>query len=323
MAKLRNNCILAAAGILVALGATAAYALLSQRWPLLLLAIAGGLAALYSIWEIWKGFLLSRVKIETAVRDNLTSVPADCLFSDSINQFLKGYQNSISVVNLEKAYRDTQLQVLMGQINPHFLYNTLESIRGQALLANDDIVADMAEMLSGFFRYCISQKGTIVSMKDEIQNVKTYLKLMEFRFPNKFTFNFIGDLSRMYSYAIPKLTLQPIVENAILHGIMDYTTGGIISLRLFETDTGLKIYVRDNGIGMSDDKVREINGRLLEDKDTELAAPSGTGGIALYNINRRIRLAYGREYGIRVFSTNHVGSNIMVYLPKQLFENEK
>ena len=323
MVKLRNNCILAATGILVALGATAAYTLLSRRWPLLLLTIAGGLTALYSIWEIWKGFLLSRAKIESAVRNNHTSVPTDCLFSDSINQFLKGYQNYISIVNMEKAYRDTQLQVLMGQINPHFLYNTLESIRGQALLANDDIVADMAEMLSGFFRYCISQKGTIVSMKDEIQNVKTYLKLMEFRFPNKFTFNFIGDLSRMYNYAIPKLTLQPIVENAILHGIMDYTTGGVISLRLFETDASLKIYVRDNGIGMSDDKVREINGRLLEDKDTELTAPSGTGGIALYNINRRIRLAYGREYGIRVFSTNHVGSNIMVYLPKQLFENEK
>lgn len=323
MVKLRNNCIFAAIGILVALVATAAYILFSRQRLFLLLAIAASLAALYSIGEIWKNCRLSYEKIESAAQNNHKTVPDDCLFADSINQFLKGYQNSISVVNLEKAYRDTQLQVLMGQINPHFLYNTLESIRGQALLANDDIVADMAEMLSGFFRYCISKKGTIVSLKDEIQNVKTYLKIMEFRFPNKFTFNIIGDLPRMYNYAIPKLTLQPIVENAILHGIMDYTTGGVISLRLFETDTSLKIYVRDNGVGMSDEQVREINRRLLEDKDNGLTSPTGTSGIALYNINSRISLAYGHEYGIRVFSTNHVGSNIMVHLPKQLFENEK
>lgn len=323
MERLRAECVIAVAGVLTLIGSVAAHMFFGAwTWLCAALATVGALAALCAPLLIWRDHLSSLRMLKSAVKNGDASVPDECIFSEDINQFVSGFQNSISLVNLEKAYRDTQLQVLSGQINPHFLYNTLESVRGQVLLSNDYVTADMVEMLSGFFRYCISKSGSIVCLRDEIKNVKSYLAIMEFRFPGKFTFELIGDLSNYYNYEIPKLTLQPIVENAILHGITDFSSGGKISLRSIETDVSLKLYVRDNGVGMSDEQVSALNESLLDSRNVQ-ACPNGAArGYALFNINRRIQLAYGHDYGIRVFSTPHVGTNIMVCLPKIPFESE-
>ena len=321
MKEIRNCCTALVLGIVLELGALA-IALFSQcLWQCILLAAAGVLICCLAIGRIIKTYRLTSRCIQLSTENGVEMIPKSCLFSEEINAFCKKYSASMSAISSETAYRSTQLVVVMGQINPHFLYNTLESIRGQALYTGDEIVADMAETLSSFFRYCISRKGAVVCLRDELQNVMIYLKIMEFRFPGKFEFSSQGIDDDILNYEIPKLTLQPIVENAVLHGIVDYTSGGMINLRILNTDDGLKIYVRDNGVGISDEQVKRINHRLLNDLDLQTAFHEEQEGIALYNINRRIKLTYGSDYGVRIFSTYGTGTNVMVHLPKKQFES--
>ena len=292
----------------------------NRFWPAFALVAMGFTMIVSNVYRIQRAFLNTKKRLEESLRGNEHTSLQGGLFADEINGIIKNYRDSISHVNLETAYRNTQLEVLMSQINPHFLYNTLESIRGQALFSDDHVVADMAETLSNFFRYCISRKGSTVRIKDELRNVNIYLKIMGFRFPQKFSFHTEGDYLDLLDFEIPKLTLQPIVENAIMHGIMDYSSGGDISLRIINSENSIKIYIRDNGIGMNGEEVRRINEYLLEDKDYR--PTDGKSGLALYNINRRIKRQYGSVYGVRVFSTEHFGTNVMVYLPKILAKEE-
>lgn len=214
-------------------------------------------------------------------------------------------------------YSITQVQVLMNQINPHFLYNTLESIRGQALYVNDTVVADMAEMLASFYRYCISAKGSFVSLWDELQNIHVYLKIMQFRFGERFEFrSLFEDKLELIQSEIPKLTLQPIVENAILHGLQDFNSGGVISLRIERTGELIFLYIQDNGCGIPSDKLKQINDRL----NTSETDSASRHGIALYNINRRIKLSYGKKYGLNVYSTQGQGTTVAICLPFIHFE---
>lgn len=224
---------------------------------------------------------------------------------------------------MEKSeYHETQVLVLVNQINPHFLYNTLESIRGQALYHDDELVADMLETLAMFFRYCISQKGIFVTLRDELNNVNVYLKIMKFRFASRFEFQTIFENdSDIMDYEIPKLTLQPIIENAILHGLQDCTSEGIISLRIQELEDGLNIYIRDNGCGISREALKEINNMLMNPSMHE--QPHSRHGIALYNINRRIKLTYGNRYGLHIFSTEGVGTNVAIHIPKKVFSEKE
>ena len=260
----------------------------------------------------WTMFLLSILKtinlwkqlqavLRIAEKNKELHIPEKCLMAEEINHLLCNYENSLSTMSQKVEDRSTQLQILIEQINPHFLYNTLESIRGQALFTGDDIVADMTETLSSFFRYCISRKSTTVSLSEEIQNVQMYVKIMLFRYPDKFSFSIMGAVEKLLDVEIPKLILQPVVENAIQHGIMDIPNGGRITIRVLETSSGLKIYVRDNGAGIAPEEVVRINAHLLANTDNAYSADSKHSGIALYNICRRIRLLYGEEYGIRIY----------------------
>lgn len=322
MKEIRYCCTIIALGVLLEIGALVNEMCSTHWWWMsIVLAVSGILICGLAITRIVKMYKLTSSCIQLSTENGVEMIPQSCLFSEEINEFCKKCSASMSAISTETAYRSTQLEVLMGQINPHFLYNTLESIRGQALYTGDEIVADMAETLSSFFRYCISRKGAVVCLRDELQNVMIYLKIMEFRFPGKFVFNSQGVEDAVLNYEIPKLTLQPIIENAVLHGIVEYTTGGIINLRVLDTDDGLKIYVRDNGVGISDEKVKRINHRLLNDLDLQTPFHEENEGIALYNINRRIKLTYGSDYGVRIFSTYGTGTNVMIHLPKKRFES--
>ena len=262
--------------------------------------------------NLWKQL---QAVLRIAKKNNCLHIPDKCLMSEEINALLNNYKDSLSTISQKAEDKSTQLQILIAQINPHFLYNTLESIRGQAIFTGDDIVADMTETLSAFFRYCISRKSMTVSLNEELQNVQMYVKIMLFRYPDKFSFSIIGNAENLLDTEIPKLVLQPVVENAIQHGIMDLQGEGRITIRVLETSSGLKIYVRDNGVGIAPEKVVRINTRLMSNITPVPERDSGHSGIALYNICRRIRLLYGEEYGIRVYSTLNAGTNVMIHLP--------
>lgn len=215
------------------------------------------------------------------------------------------------------ALADTRAEIdaLQSQINPHFLYNTLDSIRGQALIDNSPISADMTEALSVLFRYSISRSGSLVTLQDELRCIEKYLMIQQFRFSGKFVFKKQIDES-LLSCHIPRLTLQPIVENAIYHGLETRAHGGVITLSLERCGSYLTVRVSDNGVGITESQLLAINEKLRVSSLTAAPPKSKKGsGIALGNINRRIRLAFGEAYGIVISSFPGLGTDVEVMLP--------
>lgn len=213
--------------------------------------------------------------------------------------------------------KDAEIHALQSQINPHFLYNTLDSIRGLALINHDEQVAEMTEALSVFFRYSIGQKGHIVTLREELENIKSYLLIQNNRFKDKLYFKVLidGDEDRIMRYQFPKLLLQPVIENAVYHGIEPKIGPGHITIRIFTTETQLIVNVQDDGIGMEETDLQALKEKLRKGKNIEEPSSSCGNGIALININQRIILNYGEHYGLTFASTKGVGSEVELTLP--------
>ena len=180
--------------------------------------------------------------------------------------------------------------------------------------AND--LAVMIETLGTFFRYSISHRGNIVTLEDELKNIDNYILIQQFRFFNRFRLEkIIDDYESIRDCKLPKLTLQPIIENAISHGLESKIADGIIIIRITTTEQKLIIHVEDNGVGISLEKVDEIN-RMLSGKSDTFNDNSKRGtGIALSNVNSRIKLKYGNEYGIQLFSSVGNGTDVEIIIP--------
>ncbi len=208
--------------------------------------------------------------------------------------------NLISVSKKQAEYL-----ALQNQINPHFLYNTLEGIRSEALIGGLDSVAEMTEALATFFRYTISQVEHLVTLEDELANVENYYYIQQFRF---------GD----------KLTLQPIVENSIYHGIERKVGRGCLTIRIGVSDQRMRIRISDDGLGMPEEKVKQLNEKLrrltLDDVSRDTAQK---GGIAVVNVNNRLKLLFGEEYGIIFYSREGVGTDVLITLPLVLEESHE
>jgi two-component system sensor histidine kinase YesM len=250
-------------------------------------------------------------------------------FTFSGNDYLSRNINSIIIFHTDHIRnsliikKKSQLGFLSNQINPHFLYNSLESIRGKALLDNSFVVAEMVEALSFYFRYIIDQEKNIVLVEDELRNIDTYLKIQQFRFDNKFQIEkiMVCDES-VLRCRIPKLTLQPLIENAIIHGFETRNEKGKIVIRIIETISRITIHVEDDGVGIDQEKIDKINKSLaLKGFLADEKMDSMKKGIALYNINKRIKLTFGKQYGIIVYSTIGVGTDVEISIPKTFDKN--
>lgn len=218
----------------------------------------------------------------------------------------------------------TQMQLLsiQNQINPHFLYNALDSIRGMAISQEANATADMTEALSAFFRYSISDSNSLVSLAAEILNVYNYIQIQKYRFKDRFDLVEDIDLTRdkLNKYSLPKLTLQPIVENALNHGLKEVRSNGLITLRIRLTRSHLLISISDNGIGMEEGVLNRLNQNFINySSDLPKYANSAhipTGmGIALINVNMRLKLLFGDQFGITVYSTKGLGTEVQIALP--------
>lgn len=214
--------------------------------------------------------------------------------------------------------KKVQINTLQNQINPHFLYNTMESIRGQATIEGAYEIANMAEALAAFFRYSISQRGSIVTLQDEIDNVQNYFLIQRYRFHNKFslTVDIDEDDNSVYDYLLPKLTIQPIVENAIFHGLETKGEKGCVTISVKTTQKRLLITISDDGVGMSpevlDNVAKKLNSTSTDGEESQ--DKTGTG-IALMNVNKRIKLFMGYQYGIVLYSTLNRGTDVEIVLP--------
>lgn len=235
----------------------------------------------------------------------------DRIFSELI-QLLKSEQ----MLNENK--RQAQYLALQNQINPHFLYNTLESIRSEAMEAGMDSVVCMTEALAHFFRYTISNMENMVTLEEELDNINTYFLIQKYRFEERIglTIEYDEEEHDLLNHClIPKLTLQPVVENSIIHGIERKMGFSTVRIVLRCTEKRLIIQVSDDGIGMQPEALDDLNRKLNQSLFESLHNKKKKGGIALVNVNNRIHLIFGEEYGMTVYSTPGVGTDVMIELP--------
>lgn len=215
--------------------------------------------------------------------------------------------------------RQAQYLALQNQINPHFLYNTLESIRGEALIAGLSGVADMTESLAKFFRYTITKVENLVSVEEELDNCETYFGIQKYRFGDRLQLHIEYDpdeWEEIMNCRIPKLTLQPILENSIIHGTELKIGEGNLWIRFRRTEKRLVITISDDGVGMDEETLERLNEKLNRGVDAITQQPEEKqGGIALANVNNRIHLIFGDEYGMHVYSMADSGTDVEISIP--------
>lgn len=290
-------------------------------WSFLSIILAGCLA-LYFYFQIVRpiAHLESRLlTLYSSIHGDSSAFPSQ-ISLDSMLDAVIDYQQSFADQELTFKYlrAEAEFNALQSQINPHFLFNTLESIRGYVQKNGVGEIAKITEAISNLFRSSIQKASTLCTLADEIENVRNYMLIQEFRFPGKFKFEInLSDEPGILNCQLPTLTIQPLVENAIFHGLELIPTNGRICLDVYSTPHRLIIRVSDNGCGISKERLAELNQRLNSDEifssDT-LASSSGTG-IGLINIHQRIRLQFGSQYGLTIASTLHVGTEIEMTLP--------
>lgn len=210
----------------------------------------------------------------------------------------------------QEELKQVEFQMLQAQINPHFLYNTLNSVRWLAIFNGQEQIKRQIDNLTALLRSAISDTRMEVPLKEEIHVLRCYGEIMRLRYYNFKLETDFGEKTE--NCLVPKFILQPIVENAVLHGLSDSTDGGWILVRSFRKDNILTINVEDNGKGMTEGQIEDCMHR-----DNR----NGFNHIGIMNVNQRIRLMYGNEYGITIHSVPGQGTEVIISFPVNEEEN--
>lgn len=231
--------------------------------------------------------------------------------SASFNKMVVQLKNLINEkVEHQKKKSDMEFQVLQAQINPHFLYNTLNSIKWLAVIQNIENISEMTSAIINLLKYNMSSKMTLVTLDEEIESIKNYVNIQKYRYGSNFNIEYNLD-EKTLGLKILKFILQPLVENSIFHGFKNYKYGGEIRIRSEISGKFLVIEVQDNGSGIEKGKNESV----------ENDAGKMYSGIGLNNVHERIRLYFGSEYGIRIQSEENIGTCIILKLPIIEVEN--
>ncbi len=222
------------------------------------------------------------------------------------------HENIIREYENELIQKKTELQMLQYQINPHFLYNTLNIMSSIARLHEIPYISDISESLSRIFFYNV-KGGQVVSLQDELDNLQNYIRIQRIRFPEKFEVSYEIE-PELEKCRILKFLLQPLVENAIDHGIGEKRRKGRIVIRANRTDEEkAEIVIEDNGVGIAKEKLKMLQNMLNEEMET--IQEKDKGGIGIRNVQMRIRNYYGSSYGILLESKEGYGTKIRIILP--------
>ncbi len=213
--------------------------------------------------------------------------------------------------------RKSDLKALQAQINPHFLYNTLDSIIWMGEMGQSDKVVQMTSALSKLFRISISKGRELIPIRDEMEHVQSYLTIQEMRYRDKFTYEMDIDPD-LYDMITLKITLQPLVENAIYHGIKEVDYQGYILITGWLEDNNMILEVKDNGRGMDQDQLNEMIQGL--ETPPEKRPRLSRQGMGVRNVHERIRLYFGSEYGLTCISSPSEGTRIRVKMPASSLE---
>ena len=290
-----------------------------RRWlrRVLLLLVALALAALAAGWVLSR--LLSRPlqQLETAMEQFEQDADHFAFqavrgtrevqnLSDSFGHMVGRIQQLMTTVREEEiVLRKTELKALQAQINPHFLYNTLDSIAWMCERGKNADAVQMVHALARLFRISISRGHELIPIEKELQHAEAYLQIQKYRYKNQFTYHFTVDESCLHCLC-NKITLQPIIENAIVHGLDLMVDSGHIEITVKPDGDDILLIVADDGIGMEPEQVAA----LLQNE------PSDRTGIGVKNVNDRLRIYFGADYGISIESAPYEGTTVTIRTPR-------
>lgn len=246
--------------------------------------------------QVKKGHLTS-FRIQPGSDDEI-----GCIYSELIQMCVSLDEHIQKEYVYQLKQKEMELYALQAQIDPHFLYNTLESIRMNLYLKGENEACRMIQILSDMFRN-IMKKDVVVSNREEINYARSYLELYQFRYGSRMQYE-ISIPEEIYRYATIKHILQPVIENALVHGIQDTGTDSspsTISISAEKKDGDICFYVRDDGCGIPDDKLKEIRKKLEQNDIFQ-------DSIGIYNVNNRLRIVYGNSYRLEI-NSRFRGSN--------------
>ena len=257
---------------------------------------------------------LSRVTDQVAKGDfNVSFDVRSCAevstLSDSLNTMIDKINELIGQVTTEQIrLRKAEFELLQAQINPHLLYNTLDAIVWLAEAGEQRKVVSMVGSLSEFFRMSLNQGKDIVTIKEELQHIRSYLEIQQMRYQDILEYE-IDIPQELFDDRIPKITIQPLVENALYHGIKNKRGGGKIQISGRVENGCAIVQICDNGIGITPERLKQIIDGMVNKVPTE------SDIYGLYNVNERIRLDFGEKYGITIDSTHMEGTCVSVIVP--------
>ena len=221
------------------------------------------------------------------------------------------YETKINEQKLINKQQQMEYNMLASQINPHFLYNTLETIRVQALTCDSQAVVDSINLLGKSMHYVLENTGTnSTTLQKELNYIKTYLAIQRLRFGDRVNavFHIAPDCDPERIRILP-LLLQPIVENSIIHGLEEIYENGYVTISIDVKNGFLRISISDNGIGMDEKTLETVRNNI------RYHSPDSASSIGLYNINQRIKLFYGEKYTLRIDSVLEQGTTVTLLLP--------
>ena len=254
-----------------------------------------------NIEKLKQGKLDTRFNIKQEV-DELDMI---AISIDEMSESLQYNINKNYVAEVKQ--KQAEINALQSQIKPHFLYNTLEVIRMSALSSKNKEVAQMIYNLASMFRYSTYNNGSLVSIRDEIKHSKMYLSLCATRYKGMLDYSIHVD-DKYLDYLVPKFTIQPILENAINHGLRKGFYDNYIKVTIKEIDEEIEISIKDNGNGMSEEAISKIKDEL----EKNIQKPNSIG---LMNINNRLKLNFGEQYGIYINSRMNEGTTVSIKIP--------
>jgi sensor histidine kinase YesM len=225
--------------------------------------------------------------------------------SDNIMELMENNKN------VEKQKSRVEIEALQAQINPHFLYNTLNMIRWMAAVIKATNIVDSLIALSGILKPVFSKSDIMHTIREEMDYLANYIIIMKYRFGNSISFIVNADES-LLEFKTLRFILQPIVENAVMHGFKQQKTSGVIKIDIFDRGENILFDVSDSGVGMEPEKMAELN-RLLQNTRYE---KQPNGNVGLSNVNTRIKIHFGEAYGIRISSGENMQTSVSILVPK-------
>lgn len=257
--------------------------------------------------RIQKGDLDTRVQVGT--NDEIG------FLANGLNQMTLELQNHIQKVYIaEIRQREAEIEALKTQIEPHYLYNTLDVIRMTAITKDDKETAEMIDGLSGQLKYLIGGARDMVTLQAELDSVRNYFKIIKISYENRFSLE-VEVPEELLELKVPQLILQPVVENAVKHGLKPKEEGeGVVAIQGMKSEDRLEITVMDNGIGMTEEKMAYVQ-KLLDSQDTVKHAKSKSASIGLKNVYDRIKLIFGDTYSMEISSFEGIGTIVKYKLP--------